>query len=521
MNIQLVNLMNTNKTSYKYVSNLEIIWRSNLVICACFIFMITCLVIVLGFQYRTNNRRYNQYKSQYSRILDVLRKMNCIILEYNVKDGKMLSNDLFKETFGQAIDGNLFEYIPEYKSAHPEFDFDGLVRELHYTIDNKVTTSFETIYCEDKLTYKIISIVMMPILDENGKVISVLGSIRENSEEHMELKEKVDMFDQIPGGTYRCRISDPLHLEHVGDKFCKMLGYTEEEFWDVAEDNYINIIADEDRDRFKNFIREMAFSPQVKTCQYKIICKNGKELSVLDTMETIVNDSGVMQGYSVVVDVSEYVKRQNIVRQEIEQLEQNLEIMRVKNSASQMQPHFLYNALSSIREVIIIDPQYASDLIYDFTVYLRACIRTMQNGDLISIQQEIQNIQAYVNIEKMRMGDRLNIIYELKSEDFKIISLSIQPIVENAIRHGVYQRGKKGGTVKVKTETLSDCNLITVEDNGVGFDYQKVRDEVARGERESIGLDNVIFRLSKKLNAKVVINSEIGEGTTVKVYIPR
>ena len=89
------------------------------------------------------------------------------------------------------------------------------------------------------------------------------------------------------------------------------------------------------------------------------------------TMETIVNDSGVMQGYSVVVDVSEYVKRQNIVRQEIEQLEQNLEIMRVKNSASQMQPHFLYNALSSIREVIIIDPQYASDLIYDFTVYLR------------------------------------------------------------------------------------------------------------------------------------------------------
>lgn len=56
MNIQIVNLMNTNKTSYKYVSNLEIIWRSNLVICACFIFMITCLVIVLGFQYRTNNR---------------------------------------------------------------------------------------------------------------------------------------------------------------------------------------------------------------------------------------------------------------------------------------------------------------------------------------------------------------------------------------------------------------------------------------------------------------------------------
>ena len=244
-------------------------------------------------------------------------------------------------------------------------------------------------------------------------------------------------------------------------------------------------------------------------------------LPVLDTMETIINDSGSMQGYSVVIDISEYVKRQNIVQQELKQLEQNLEMMRIKNSTSQMQPHFLYNALSSIREVILIDAQYASNLIYDFTVYLRACIQTMKNGDLISIQQEMENICAYVNIEKMRMGNRLNIIYDQKAEDFKIASLSIQPLVENAIRHGIYRRGKQGGTVRVTTESLFDCNMITVEDDGVGFDYKKVRDEVARGERKSIGLDNVIFRLTKQLGANVVINSEIGVGTKVEIYIPR
>lgn len=228
-----------------------------------------------------------------------------------------------------------------------------------------------------------------------------------------------------------------------------------------------------------------------------------------------------MYGYSVVLDISEYVKRQNIVRQELKQLEQNLEMMRVQNSTSQMQPHFLYNALSSIREVILIDPQYASNLICDFTVYLRACIKTMQNGEQISIRQEMDNIKAYVNIEKMRMGNRLNVTYDLTSEEFQVVPLSIQPLVENAIRHGIYRKGRKGGTVSIRTETLEKYNLITIKDDGVGFDYQKVRDEVERGERDSIGLDNVIFRLKKQLHANIVIKSEIGVGTEIAVSVPR
>lgn len=238
-------------------------------------------------------------------------------------------------------------------------------------------------------------------------------------------------------------------------------------------------------------------------------------------METLWNDSGMIYGYSVVVDIPEYAKRQNIAQQELEQMKQNLEMMRVQNSTSQMQPHFLYNALASIREIVLLDPQYASDLICDFTTYLRACIRTMQNGDLIPVRQEIDNIQAYANIEKMRMGKRLNVVYDLKAEDFQIVPLSIQPLVENAIRHGIYQRGRQGGTVTVRTESLFEYDLITVEDNGVGFDYQKVRDEVERGERDSIGLDNVIFRLKKQLNADVVINSELGVGTVITVRVPR
>ncbi len=233
------------------------------------------------------------------------------------------------------------------------------------------------------------------------------------------------------------------------------------------------------------------------------------------------NDSRSMYGYSVVMDVTEYEKRQKNILQEIHQLEENMQALRIQNSASQMQPHFLYNALSSIREIVLLDQQYASDLIYDFTTFLRACIRTMNDGNLITIQQEMDNIRAYVNIEKMRMGKRLEVEYDLKSDNFQIVPLSIQPLVENAIRHGIYRKGKQGGTVRVSTETFRKYHVVTVKDNGVGFDYQRLRDEIDEGIRDSVGLDNVIFRLKKQVNGEVIIHGQVGEGTVITIRIPR
>lgn len=505
----------------KYATSLMAIYH--LIFFASIIFTLGTIyfVALLWIQVKNSNKKYNQYKSQYNRTLNLLQKMKCMILEYDIQTRKITPNSLFEKMFGYGINDDFFDHIQNYRTKHPEFDFNGMIRELHFAIDNKETTAFESIFCEDKTVYKMISIVMMPILNETGRVVSVLCSIRENSAEHLALKEKVDMFNQIPGGTYRCNLDGPLYLEYIGERFCKMLGYTVNEFKTELEKDYIKIIADDDKDKYKQFIKESEKGPGVRTCEYKIHCKNGSILSVLDTMESIENASGIKQGYSVVIDISKYVERQKIVQQEMEQLERNLEMMRIKNSASQMQPHFLYNALSSIREIVMKDPVYASDLIYDFTVYLRACIRTMKDGELISIQQELDNIRAYANIEKMRMGKRLNMIYNIKDEEFKVVPLSIQPLVENAIRHGIYQKGKLGGTVSITVKNVSDMHMIIVKDDGVGFDYQKVRDEVERGKRESIGLDNVIYRVKNQLHATVIIDSKIGTGTTVTVCIPR
>lgn len=516
----LICLIDTDAARHEYAPNLIAIRKMITFLSAVFLFCIFCFGVLIALWLRNNGKISREYKMQYGRVLSLLQKMRCMILEYDVKTGKIFTNYSFNAVFGKELQDDFFEKIEEHKARHPEFEYDSLIRELNRAIEYKVTTSLNSIYCENESSYKMLSIVMMPLV-QNGQVTRVFGSLRDTTEEHLQIKEKLDMFSQIPGGTYRYSLGEVVHLEYAGEKLCKMLGYTVEEFYENVGLSYSKAIVKEDRKKYRRFIQKASSSPGVRGCRYRMHCKNGDILPVLDTMESIKNDSGSMYGYSVVLDISEYVKRQNIVRQELKELEQKLEMMRVQNSTSQMQPHFLYNALSSIREVILIDPQYASDLIYDFTVYLRACIKTMQNGEPISIAQEMDNIKAYVNIEKMRMGNRLNVVYDLQSEEFQIVPLSIQPLVENAIRHGIYRKGRQGGTVSIKTETLKEDNLITIKDDGVGFDYQKVRDEVERGERDSIGLDNVIFRLKKQLHANIVIKSEIGVGTEITVSVPR
>jgi LytS/YehU family sensor histidine kinase len=153
------------------------------------------------------------------------------------------------------------------------------------------------------------------------------------------------------------------------------------------------------------------------------------------------------------------------------------------------------------------DPEYASELLGDFTIHLRSCIRAMSNDDPLPFSQELDNIRAYVNIEKMRFGKKLNVEYDLQADEFGILPLSIQPIVENAIRHGIYERGLTGGTVTIHSGETEDNWVITVEDDGVGFDVDAYMKEMAEGSRDSTGLKNIIFRLEKVMGGHVDITS--------------
>lgn len=226
-------------------------------------------------------------------------------------------------------------------------------------------------------------------------------------------------------------------------------------------------------------------------------------------------ETGDIKAFCVIYDLTETQK----MEQEKEILEYELKMSRIRNFTSQMQPHFLYNTLGSIQEVMLIDPSYAAKLLNDFAIHLRSCIRAMAKDEPLPFSQELENVKAYINIEKMRLGEKLKVVYDIRSEDFKILPLTVQPLVENAIRHGIYQRGVKGGQLSISTSEDDDKWLIEVKDDGVGFDTKVLdrEDEII----DSTGLKNIMFRLEKVMKAKLQIESKPNIGTTVKIMIPK
>jgi sensor histidine kinase YesM len=117
---------------------------------------------------------------------------------------------------------------------------------------------------------------------------------------------------------------------------------------------------------------------------------------------------------------------------------------------SQIQSHFIYNSLNSIQALINTNPEKAAELVEDFSTYLRTRLEFNKMPQLLNIEDELENIRTYLNIEKARFGKRVNYVYNLKVGDFMIPPLSVQPLVENAVKHGISMK-KNGGTITIST----------------------------------------------------------------------
>ena len=182
---------------------------------------------------------------------------------------------------------------------------------------------------------------------------------------------------------------------------------------------------------------------------------------------------------------------------------------------SQIKPHFLYNTLSAIRALIKEEPDTASKLVYDFSKYLRNNIDSLTTNKLIEFKDELNHIKSYTEIEKIRFKGEINVVFDIQEDDFCVPPLSIQPLVENAIKHGLHNK-KGGGTVTVKTSKDSKDYVITVEDDGVGFD-KCAKDDIPHS---STGLKNVEYRLQRMCKGNLSIVSQSDSGTVVTVKIP-
>ena len=181
---------------------------------------------------------------------------------------------------------------------------------------------------------------------------------------------------------------------------------------------------------------------------------------------------------------------------------------------SQIQSHFIYNTLNSIQALCNTNPEKAGELVEEFSFYLRNRLEFNKIPNLIDLKDEIDHIKTYINIEQTRFGDSVKCVYDLKVTDIKIPPLSIQPLVENAVKHGVSKQ-VGGGTITLSTYEDKKNVYIRVQDNGLGFDTSSLKDS------KRVGFNNIKDRLELYLGGKIELVSKIGVGTTVTITIPK
>ena len=187
---------------------------------------------------------------------------------------------------------------------------------------------------------------------------------------------------------------------------------------------------------------------------------------------------------------------------------------RISTMMSQIRPHFIYNTLGSIEQLCELDPPKAGKLVHNFAKYLRVNFREMDNLKPIRMSQEMEHVHHYISIENVRFPD-MTFSFEMNSDDFSLPALTIQPIVENAVKHGLMKL-QKGGTIRVRSYETDTHYCVSVEDDGVGFDTSILRDE-----REHVGIRNIRGRLKAMVDGTLEIESTQGVGTKVLITIPK
>ena len=196
------------------------------------------------------------------------------------------------------------------------------------------------------------------------------------------------------------------------------------------------------------------------------------------------------------------------------ELEKELTDSRISTMISQIQPHFIYNTLGTVEQLCLTEPKTASTIVHNFALYLRGNFRELDNPAPIRLEKELKHLKHYTDIEQVRFPD-MSIVYELESEDFLLPALTIQPLVENAIKHGLMKL-ETGGTVKIKTFETDTHYWTQVVDNGVGFDTTQVLEQ-----KEHVGIRNIRVRLEAMCDGTLTIESVPGEGTTATIMIPK
>jgi sensor histidine kinase YesM len=190
--------------------------------------------------------------------------------------------------------------------------------------------------------------------------------------------------------------------------------------------------------------------------------------------------------------------------------------MKVQLLISQIGPHFIYNTLGTIKHLCRTNPKQAETMVDDLSIYLRGNLDTLTEKKCIPFQDELNSVKAYLDVEKQRFGDRVKTVYEIEDTQFLIPALTLQPLVENAVTHGVCAK-EEGGTITIRTSLQAEDHVICIEDDGAGFDVSRIKEQ----DEEHIGIHNVEGRLQSLCHGTMKVESTIGEGTVITIKIPK
>jgi two-component system, LytTR family, sensor kinase len=193
----------------------------------------------------------------------------------------------------------------------------------------------------------------------------------------------------------------------------------------------------------------------------------------------------------------------------------------VRALRAQISPHFIFNALTAIASFVRTDPERARELLLEFADFTRYSFRS--HGQFTTLAEELRSIDKYLALERARFGERLQVTLQVAPEVLPVTVpvFVLQPLVENAVRHGLEKKPGRGRIAILAQDAGPECH-ISVEDDGLGMDPQEVRSSLA-GRENGIGLANVDERLRTVFGADfgLVVETAPGAGTKVSLRIPK
>ena len=274
--------------------------------------------------------------------------------------------------------------------------------------------------------------------------------------------------------------------------------------------------------------RQQVMSHSAITCERTDCAVRGIVVVPLETDGAIVGTLAALTTAGPVLlrataEVARYVSSQ-LELAELDESRARLGRAEVRALRAQISPHFVYNALTTIASFIRTDPVRARELLIEFADFTRYSFRAA--GDFTTLQDELTNIERYVRLEKARFGARLNIKLQIAPEVLSVVMpfLALQPLVENAVRHGLASK-PNGGTITITAENAGAECVIIVEDDGIGMDPSRLTEDLddAHLSGAHVGLGNVDDRMRSTFGDDfgLVVDTAPGAGMKITLRVPK